>query len=127
MDKALFRAYVKELVKEQVEETIENTVRKMLPELLGEAVAELKNTSTGMSGSSYITESASVKKTIPNRQRIAEMMGLERIGDTLSANTSTMQTQLPPHVNPNDPGVKLAIDAINKDYSMLMKKIATTR
>jgi hypothetical protein len=55
------------------------------------------------------------------------MMGLERIGDTLSANTSTMQTQLPPHVNPNDPGVKLAIDAINKDYSMLMKKIATTR
>lgn len=120
MDKALFRAYVKELVKEQVEDTIEKTVRKLLPELLGEAVAELKNTST-------ITESASVKKTTPNRQRIAEIMGLERMGDTLSTNTSTMQTQLPPHANPNDPGVKLAVDAINKDYSMLMKKIGITK
>jgi len=44
MDKALFRAYVKELVKEQIEESVEKAVKKILPEILGEAVAEIKQT-----------------------------------------------------------------------------------
>jgi hypothetical protein len=120
MDKALFRAYVKELVKEQIDDTVEKTVRKLLPELLGEAVAQIK-------GVPSLTESAPTKKAPVNRQRMAELMGLERLGDTISANTNTMQTQLPPNINPEDPNVKPAIEAINRDYSSLMKKMGITK
>ena len=121
MDKALFRAYVKELVKEQIDDTVEKTVRKLLPELLGEAIAEIK-------GSSTLTESAPTTNKAPvNRQRLAELMGLDRIGDTISANTGTMQTHLPPHVNPEDPKFKPAVEAITRDYSSLMKKMGITK
>lgn len=116
MDKALFRAYVKELVKEQIEESVEKTVRKLLPAILDEAIVEIK-------GTQRITESTSPKKPPFDRSKLASMMGLERIGDTISATTNNMQLPEGVNVNLNDPQVKPAVDAITRDYSQLMKKM----
>jgi len=116
MDKALFRAYVKELVKE----TVEEEVKKVLPKVLDEAVREVKN----------LKESVShvVQKPKFDRSKLAEMMGLERHGDTIIATTNKMplpeNTQ---NVNVNDPNVKSTIDAITKDYSALMKKMGMSK
>jgi Na+-translocating ferredoxin:NAD+ oxidoreductase RnfG subunit len=106
MDKALFRAYVKELVKEQIEESVEKAVKKILPEILGEAVAEIKQ-----------TQAKSVNET-------AQMMGLERLGDTITATSKNVGPVMPTPegVDPNNP----ALQAINKDYSALMKAMKLT-
>lgn len=115
MDKALFRAYVKELVKE----TVEEEVKKLLPNLLGEAIAEIKT----------LQESTTVQPTNKpkfNRAQLAEMMGLERIGDTIvatSKNVGSVMPIPPQGVSEENP----AFQAINKDYSAMMKKLGMSK
>lgn len=110
MDKALFRAYVKELVKE----TIEEEVRKVLPKLLGEAVEEIKSIKESK------TSNFEPKKSF-SRTQLAEMMGLERLGDTIVAKTGNVGPVMtpPPGISPDNP----AVQAINKDYSGIMKAL----
>jgi hypothetical protein len=123
MDKALFRAYVKELVKEQIEESVEKAVKKILPEVLGEAIAEIK-------GMQQVNENVSVpKKPALDRSRLAQLMGLERHGDTITATTSNvvLPDTIPQGVDLNSPSVKPAVDAITKDYSALMKKMGLSK
>lgn len=119
MDKALFRAYVKELVKEQIEESVEKAVKKILPDVLGEAIAEIK----GMKPSS-VNESTTVSsKPKLDRSKLASMMGLERHGDTIVATTQNMIVAPPPGLTEDNPTVQ----AINKDYSQLMKKMGISK
>jgi hypothetical protein len=118
MDKALFRAYVKELVKEQLDESIEKAVRKILPTILGEAVAEIKE-----SQRSPITETVKPK---PSRAQLAQMLGLERLGDTLIASTGNVGPVMPTPprgVTEDNP----AFQAINKDYSQMMKAMGLSK
>lgn len=110
MDKTLFKAYVREIVKE----TIEDEVRKVLPKLLEEAVQEVKSLQES-------TISTKPKQSI-DRSKLAQMMGLERHGDTITASTKNM-TNIPPGLSPEDPTVQ----AINKDYSALMKKMGLSK
>lgn len=119
MDKALFRAYVKELVKEQIEESVEKAVKKILPEILDEAIAEIK----GMQKSQISETATASPKPKLDRAKLAAMMGLERHGDTLVATTANMVTNLPPNVTEDNPTVQ----AINKDYSALMKKMGLSK
>ena len=114
MDKALFRAYVRELVKEMVEEE----VSKVLPKLLQEAVSEIKSLQEQKPATS------------PNkkfsRSQLAEMMGLERMGDTITATTRNMPSvmaQPPKGISEDNP----AFQAINKDYSEIMKKMGLAK
>lgn len=117
MDKALFRAYVKELVKE----TVEEEVRKVLPEILSEAVSEIK---------SLQETTKQVPKPKLDRSRLAALMGLEKHGDTIVATTNNLaptKIQLPDGVRPDDPTVKATVNAITKDYSALMKKMGLSK
>ena len=113
MDKTLFKAYVRELVKE----TVEDEVRKILPKVLGEAVQEFKS----------LQESTPVmaQKSKLDRSKLAELMGLERHGDTIVASTKNMGQIMtpPPGLSADDPTVQ----AINKDYSALMKKMGLSK
>jgi hypothetical protein len=113
MDKALFRAYVKELVKE----TVEEEMKKLLPQMLGEAVEEIKT----------LKENTTSSKPKPkfSRTQLAEMMGLERIGDTIVAKTNNMSPvmNVPDGMSADNP----AVQAINKDYSALMKKMGLSK
>jgi hypothetical protein len=109
MDKALFRAYVKELVKEAVEDE----VKKVLPKLLEEAVAEVKT----------LQETATPsQKPKFSRSQLAEMMGLERQGDTIVAKTGKIMP-VPPGVSEDNP----AVQAINRDYSQVMKAMGLSK
>ena len=108
MDKALFRAYVKELVKEQIQESVEKEVKKILPKLLEEAVTEIKSTQPAR-------PTASAPKL--SRSQLAEMMGLERNGDTIMATTDKIMPNLPKGMSEDNP----AVQAINRDYSAVMK------
>lgn len=114
MDKALFRAYVKELVKE----TVEEEVNRVLPKLLGEAISEIKSIQENR------TPTTSQKPKF-SRSQLAEMMGLERHGDTLLATTKNLAPvmQVPPGMSEDNP----AVQAINKDYSQLMKKMGLSK
>lgn len=118
MDKALFRAYVKELVKESVAEE----VKRLLPKLLDEAVQEVK---TLQESSTVVTK----QKQSMDRAKLAAMMGLERHGDTMIATTKNMPLpeNIPSNVNLNDPSVKPTVDAITKNYSDLMKKMGLSK
>lgn len=120
MDKALFRAYVKELVKEQIEESVEKAVKKILPEILGEAVAEIK----GMQSTKINESAATAPKSKLDRSKLAAMMGLERHGDTIVATSKNVGPvmQTPPGLSEDNPTVQ----AINKDYSALMKAMKLT-
>lgn len=111
MDKTLFKAYVRELVKE----TVEDEIRKILPKVLGEAVQEIKS----------LQESAPASTPKPkfDRAALASMMGLERHGDTIVATTKGMTTPIPPGLTEDNP----AVQAINKDYSQLMKKMGISK
>lgn len=110
MDKTLFKAYVRELVKE----TVEDEVKKVLPKLLNEAVAEVR---------SLQETTANVPlKPRPSRSQLAELMGLERIGDTVVATTKNFVTP-PPGMSADNPTIK----AINKDYSAVMKKMGLSK
>lgn len=113
MDKALFRAYVKELVKE----VVEDEVKKVLPKLLGEAVSEIKS-----------LQEATVevpKKSKFSRAQLAEMMGLERMGDTVVATTGNVGPIMsaPQGMRADDP----TLQAINRDYSALMKQMGLSK
>lgn len=110
MDKALFRAYVKELVKESVKEE----VQKILPKLLEEAVTEIKS----------LQESASPaqEKQKFSRAQLAQMMGLERHGDTIVATTGKVMAA-PKGVTEDNP----VMTAINRDYSKLMKAMGLSK
>jgi hypothetical protein len=113
MDKALFRAYIRELVKEMVEDE----VGKVLPKLLGEAVAEIKT----LQENKVVPVPAKQKL---DRTKLAQLMGLDRMDeDTLVASTKNMITNLPPNVAPDNP----AVQAINKDYSAMMKKMGLSK
>jgi len=116
MDKALFRAYIKELVKE----TVEEEVNKILPKLLGEAISEIKSLQES-------TPSPAVKpKSKLSRSQLAEMMGLERFGDTIIATTKNVGPVMatpPQGITEDNP----AFQAINKDYSQLMKKMGLSK
>lgn len=115
MDKTLFKAYVRELVKE----TVEDEIRKVLPKVLGEAVQEIKT----------LQESTVVERQQPkqklDRAKLAALMGLEKIGDTIVATTNNVAptVQTPPGLSSDDPTVQ----AINKDYSALMKKMGLSK
>lgn len=111
MDKALFRAYVKELVKE----TVEEEVRKVLPKLLGEAVSEVKSLQE--------TTTTTPKKSQLSRSQLAQMMGLERIGDTIVATTDKIMPNLPKGMSEDNP----AVQAINRDYSQIMKAMGLSK
>jgi hypothetical protein len=114
MDKALFRAYVRELVKE----TVEEEVNKILPKLLGEAIGEIKSLQEGKVETS--------KKPKVSRAQLAEMMGLERLGDTIIATTKNVGPVMaapPQGIAEDNP----AFQAINKDYSQLMKKMGLSK
>jgi hypothetical protein len=109
MDKTMFKGYVRELVREAVQEE----VKRLLPKLLDEAINEVKSLQENTS-----TTGAATKPKL-DRSRLASMMGLERHGDTLVAsnNTGPVMTAPPPGVTPDNP----AFQAINKDYSAMMK------
>jgi hypothetical protein len=110
MDKTMFRGYVRELVREAVQEE----VKKLLPKLLDEAINEVKSLQENAS------TPASVTKPKLDRARLASMMGLERQGDTFTASTNRagpVMAAPPPGVTPDNP----AFQAINKDYSAMMK------
>lgn len=115
MDKALFRAYVKELVKE----TVEEEVKKMLPKLLGEAVEEVKALQEN-------TTTSPTQKQKFSRAQLAQIMGLERIGDTITASTKNVgpvMPQPPQGIAEDNPAFK----AINKDYSAIMKQLGLNK
>lgn len=112
MDKTLFKAYIRELVKE----TVEEEVKKVLPKLLGEAVQEVKTLQES------VAQPVKQKSSI-DRSKLAQLMGLERLGDTIVATTKNMVTELPPNVTADNPTVQ----AINKDYSALMKKMGLSK
>jgi Na+-translocating ferredoxin:NAD+ oxidoreductase RnfG subunit len=119
MDKALFRAYVKELVKEQIEESVEKAVKKILPEVLGEAIAEIKSVQQPMK----VNETATAKPKL-SRGQLAAMMGLERHGDTITATSKNVGPvmQAPQGMTEDNP----TLQAINRDYSALMKAMKLT-
>lgn len=115
MDKALFKAYVRELVKEMVEEE----VNKVLPKLLGEAISEIKSLQES-------TTAPTQSKQKLSRSQLAEMMGLERIGDTIVATTKNLGPVMPAPpegILADNP----AFQAINKDYSQVMKKLGLSK
>jgi hypothetical protein len=108
MDKTMFKGYVRELVREAVQEE----VKRLLPKLLDEAINEVKSLQEN-------TVAPTATKPKLDRSRLAAMMGLERQGDTLVAsnNTGPVMPTPPPGVTPDNP----AFQAINKDYSAMMK------
>ena len=112
MDRTLFKAYVRELVKE----TVEDEVKKLLPKLLDEAVREVRSLQES-------TTAPAKQKPSLDRAKLAAMMGLERHGDTVVASTKNMITQLPAGVPEDSP----AVQAINKDYSEIMKKMGLSK
>lgn len=116
MDKALFRAYVKELVREQIEESVEKAVKKILPQVLDEAIAEIKSVQPKRVNEST---TASTKPKI-SRAQLAGMLGLERHGDTIVATTNNVGPVMPT-VPPGFTADNPAVQAINKDYSAMMK------
>jgi histone H3/H4 len=116
MDKALFRAYVKELVKEQIEESVEKAVKKILPEVLGEAIVEIKKAQPN-------SETVATTKSKLSRSQLAEMMGLERHGDTIIATTDKIMPNLPKGMSEDNP----AVQAINRDYSQVMKAMGLSK
>jgi len=115
MDKTLLKAYIRTIVEEEV--------KRILPEMLGEAVAQVKSMQ-------QVNETASTPaRPKLDRSKLAAMMGLERVGDTISATTKNMvlPENIPQGVNLNDPAVQPAVEAITKDYSALMKKMGLSK
>lgn len=101
MDKTLLKAYIRTVVEEEV--------KRLLPEMLAEAVAEVKSLQENV-------QTTTTTKPKLSRTQLAEMMGLERHGDTIVATTGKIMPA-PPGVSEDNPALK----AINKDYSAMMK------
>jgi hypothetical protein len=107
MDKTLLKAYIRTIVEEEV--------KRILPEMLSEAVAEVKALQE--------SKTAPAAKSKFSRAQLAEMMGLERHGDTIMAKTGPVMAAPPQGVSEDNP----AFQAINKDYSALMKKMGLAK
>lgn len=106
MDKTLLKAYIRTIVEEEV--------KRLLPEMLAEAVAEVKSLQE------TTQKPATATKPKFSRAQLAEMMGLERHGDTVVATTKNVgpvMPKIPAGYTEDNP----AVQAINKDYSALMK------
>jgi hypothetical protein len=118
MDKTLLKAYIRTIVEEEV--------KRILPELLSEAVMEVKQ----------ITESAQPtvapkKRPSIDKGRLAQLMGIEydRDGGTIRATTSGLRSNTVttkdaagnPVEIPTSAVKAEVVDAINRDYSQLMK------
>lgn len=120
MDKTLLKAYIRTVVEEEV--------KKLLPEMLAEAVAEVKKMKP-------VNESAvaapTPKKPTFDKKRLAELIGMEydREEGTLTATTAGLRgntvtakdsagnpVEIPASAVPTE-----VVDAINRDYSKLMK------
>lgn len=120
MDKKLFKAYIRTLVEEEVQ--------RLLPKMLAEAVAEIKKTApTRMVENTAPTKQ---KKSPIDRARLAELMGIDydRENGVISANTTNMPrtvTTIDAAGNPvpiaADNVPKEVLNALNRDYSQLMK------
>ena len=110
MDKTLFKAYVRTIVEEEV--------KKLLPELLSEAVEEIKG--------SQLNETSTTSSTKPkvDRGKLAELLNVSYDGETLRAGTDGVNRIPEEHIGKDvSPGVK---EAINRDYSALMKAMKIT-
>jgi hypothetical protein len=109
MDKTLLKAYIRTIVEEEI--------KRVLPELLGEAISEIKQ----LKEVSTPVTSTQSKSTI-DRGRLAELIGISYDGETLTAKgpvnptQRVSSTQGPPEV----------VNAINRDYSELMKAMKLT-
>ena len=107
MDKTLLKAYIRTVVEEEI--------KRVLPELLGEAISEIKQSSgTPMTGDHK------PKPTI-DRGRLAELMGISYDGETLSAPGAIPAQRVAPSQGPPE-----VVNAINRDYSELMKALKLT-
>lgn len=107
MDKQLLKAYIRTIVEEEVQ--------RILPEMLAEAVQQVKQLSESVS-STQPTQ----KKSF-DRRRFAELMG-SPAGDTFMASTKTIPL---PENAPRDVDEKV-VEAVTKDYSVMMKKLGLT-
>lgn len=111
MDKQLLKAYIRTIV--------EDEVKKILPELLEEAVSEIKQLSEVKQP---VQQKSS--KSVVDRKRLAELMGVSYDGETLMASTRAMAVPLPENA-PRDVDPEV-VKAVTKDYSALMKKMGLT-
>ena len=111
MDKQLLKAYVRTIV--------EDEIRRVLPEILGEAIGELKQLKENT-----VSKSTPIPQQTPkfDKARLAQMMGLSYDGSTLKATSTDAMVSRVPENTPSDVD-KSVIDAINKNYSVQMKKL----
>jgi hypothetical protein len=108
MDKTLLKAYIRTVVEEEI--------NKALPKLLEQTIADIK----ALKESTNSNKQENLPGKI-DRKRLAEIMGVQYDGETLSATgnyigTNVSSAQGPPEV----------VKAINKDYSAMMKKLNLT-
>lgn len=115
MDRKLFKAYIKTIVEEEVE--------RILPKLIKE---QLEKELTAASGN-MVTESKTATPSKKfSRGELAGMLGLSREGDTIRASTSGMMTS--PTANNRPQNVPdYVVNAIERDYSQLMKAMNTKK
>jgi len=123
MDKQLLKAYIRTIVEEEV--------KKILPELLAEAVAEVKTANKLNESTPQV-----VKKPALDRGRPAELMGIDydRDGGTIRASTNNLNPRTVTTIDsagnkfeiPAERVDPTIVNAINKDYSALMKKMKLT-
>lgn len=127
MDKQLLKAYIRTIVEEEV--------KKLLPEMLAEAVAEVKKVNK-INESIKPTSSPATKPKI-DRQRLAELMGIEynRESGTIKATTDGLLTtgglttfdsagnKVQVSDSSVDPDVRAAL---TRDYSAVMKAMKMT-
>jgi hypothetical protein len=106
MDKQLLKAYIRTIVEEEV--------KRVLPELLAEAVTEIKQ----LQESTTPTQN----KAPVDRARLAELMGINYDGETI---TATSVNKGPVMVDPTRGNPEI-VKKINRDYSALMKKMGLT-
>jgi len=71
---------------------------------------------------STVPEARPGKKPPIDRSRLAELMGLTRDGDTITATTANFQL---PEGSPRNPDPEV-VKAITKDYSAMMKAMKIT-
>jgi hypothetical protein len=112
MDKTLLKAYIRTIVEEEI--------KRVLPELLGEAISEIKQLKESTDPST-----AHQPKPTFDRGRLAELMGISYDGETLSAMGGNMNVSPTHRVSPNQ-GPPEVVNAINRDYSELMKAMKLT-
>jgi hypothetical protein len=112
MDKTLLKAYIRTIVEEEI--------KRVLPELLGEAISEIKQ----LKESATPTISSKSKPTF-EKGRLAELMGISYDGETLSAMGGNVNTPPAHRVSPTQ-GPPEVVNAINRDYSELMKAMKLT-